>query len=89
MFSPTKAEKRKGCTLQPFLRNVSACSGGLSGATEERLEGDQAKASCRPQGFHAVVHLQLVVDVRQVEIHSPLGNNPYVSNLFAAVTLGN
>lgn len=51
------------------------------------LERNQPKSSCHAKSLHAVIHLQLVVNIRQVEVYRSLRYHELLGCFLTAVTL--
>ncbi len=51
------------------------------------LEGNQSQIGCPPKSHQAIAHLQLVIDIREVEIHGALRYDELLGDLAAAKPL--
>lgn len=47
------------------------------------VKWNEAKTGCPAEGLNPVAHLQLLVDIGKMEVHSPLAYEQFICNLFA------
>jgi hypothetical protein len=67
----------------------AALSGITPGIPERWLERDQTQSRCRSESLNSIVHLELVVNIRQMKVNRALAHIQSVGSFLAAVTLCN
>jgi len=59
----------------------------LAATTKDWIERNETQSRRHAKRLNSIVHLQFVIDIRQVEIHCALRNDELLSSFFATVTL--
>jgi hypothetical protein len=65
----------------------SCFSGITPGIPERWLERDQTQSCGRSESLNSIVHLELVIDIRQMKVNRALAHIQSVSSFLAAMTL--